>query len=359
MKADTGELRAAAAMIGVPLIYMMAVLGTGLIPSAQFLQLLGVYAKSLGALTLIAGAAALFVECGRRARRDGALPSPFGVIGEFAAFRWRRDLFLSLAAPPIVCMAMLATFNAFKQLVLPHAGFRLDPLFAAWDRALFLGTDPWVVTHAVLGSTAATQVVDSFYHGWFVPMTLGLIVCAYLRDSHLRTQYVLSYALSWIVIGSVLAWFLPAAGPCFYEDFAGGAPTFTALMETLRGHDAALVAGGEAGLAALKNQQALIAHFGSNGLVLGGGISAMPSMHNALAVLFALGGMRIHRTLGFAMWAYAVLIWIGSIHLGWHYAIDGLAAAALTALIWIACGRAAQLLLHVPAVRRRSPVLAE
>ena len=188
-------------------------------------------------------------------------------------------------------------------------------------------------------------------------MTLGVIVCAYLRDSHLRTQYVLSYAVSWILIGSVLAWLLPAAGPCFYDDFAGGAPTFTALMDTLAGYDRTLVTEGGAGLAALKNQQALLNHFGGSGpLVLGGGISAMPSMHNALAVLFALGGMRINRVLGWVMWIYAALIWIGSIHLGWHYAIDGIAAVVLVMLIWYACGRAAAAMLA--ARQHREPVLA-
>jgi len=357
MKADSGELRAAGAMLGVAGLYMAVVLGTGLVPTGQFVQLFSVYAQSLGALTLAAGGVALFVECGRRARREGAAPSPFGVIRAFVALRWQRDRFLSLAVPPLVCATMLATFNAFKQAILPRAGFHLDALFAAWDKALFLGVDPWVVTHKVLSGPVATLAVDSFYHGWFVPMTLGVIVCAYLRDSHLRTQYVLSYAVSWILIGSVLAWLLPAAGPCFYDDFAGGAPTFTALMDTLAGYDRTLVAEGGAGLAALKNQQALLNHFGGSGpLVLGGGISAMPSMHNALAVLFALGGMRINRVLGWVMWIYATLIWIGSIHLGWHYAIDGIAAVVLVVLIWYACGRAAAAMLAAP--QHREPVLA-
>ena len=65
----------------------------------------------------------------------------------------------------------------------------------------------------------------------------------------------------------------------------------------------------------------------------------MPSVHNGLAVLFAIAGWRINKWFGGFLAGYAVLIWIGSIHLGWHYAIDGLLAAALTLGIWTIAGR--------------------
>jgi hypothetical protein len=35
------------------------------------------------------------------------------------------------------------------------------------------------------------------------------------------------------------------------------------------------------------------------------------------------------------------VIWIGSFHLGWHYALDGLVSVALTFAIWALCGRIA------------------
>src|SRR3546814_14370489 len=51
------------------------------------------------------------------------------------------------------------------------------------------------------------------------------------------------------------------------------------------------------------------------------------------AVLYALAFSRIGlpRAIG---WGFAALIYVGSIHLGWHYAVDGLAAAAATLAIW-------------------------
>ena len=50
---------------------------------------------------------------------------------------------------------------------------------------------------------------------------------------------------------------------------------------------------------------------------------------------------------------YAALIWLGSIHLGWHYAIDGLASFGLALLIWPAMGRVADWL-DRPAARPRA-----
>ena len=69
-----------------------------------------------------------------------------------------------------------------------------------------------------------------------------------------------------------------------------------------------------------------------------GGISAMPSMHNAQATLFAAAGYRVSRRLGHVMLAYAAIIFVGSIHLGWHYAIDGIAGALLALFIWWIAG---------------------
>jgi hypothetical protein len=57
--------------------------------------------------------------------------------------------------------------------------------------------------------------------------------------------------------------------------------------------------------------------------------------------LFALAAFRLNRAAGWVLAAYAVLIWIGSVHLGWHYAVDGLAAAALTIGLWRVAGRIA------------------
>jgi hypothetical protein len=49
----------------------------------------------------------------------------------------------------------------------------------------------------------------------------------------------------------------------------------------------------------------------------------------------------VSRPLGAVFAFYAALIWIGSVHLGWHYGLDGLVAAGVTYGIWVVCGRIA------------------
>ena len=335
---DVREVKAAAAGAATVAVYMALVLGSGLVNPAQFGSLLWFYVKASFSVWLVFGIGWLLLELYRNRPVDGAGPNPFAVLHMAIHECWERDRFVSMLWPPVLFAALMASFNAFKQMILPGAAFTLDPAFAYADRLLFLGVDPWRITHALIGPTG-TLVIDRAYHGWFLPMSIGVILCAFLPAStyRLRTQYLLSYCAVWIGIGSILAYLLPAAGPCFYEHFVGPGGGFEPLIQNL--HSAQAVTGSH--LTAISNQEGLLRLFGGDALAVGGGISAMPSVHNGLAVLFALAGFQINRKLGWAFTAYAVLIWVGSIHLGWHYAIDGIAAAGLTVLIWRAMGRVA------------------
>ena len=74
-------------------------------------------------------------------------------------------------------------------------------------------------------------------------------------------------------------------------------------------------------------------------IAAGSGSSAIPDMQVAMATLFALRGWRSGRRPGVALTVFAAVIFAGSVHLGWHYAVDGYRSAALMAALWHAVGR--------------------
>ncbi|MFL6829812.1 MAG: phosphatase PAP2 family protein [Sphingomicrobium sp.] len=353
---ETRELRATLVGAAAVAAYLLAVLASDQVHAGQFALLFLAYVGGSFALWLVVGIAFMFVQLFRHARRSGSEPFLAALVKGAVAARWERDRGASLIWPPLLFATLMASFNAFKQMILPLAGYGDDPLLAKADRLLFFGHDGWRVTHALFGSPQATAAIDQLYHGWFAPMAIGVIVCAWLPAStyRLRTQYLLTYIAVWIGIGSVLAFLLPSAGPCFYTRLVGPAPEFDGLMRRL----AEIQAENGAPLVALRNQAMLMGAHGSDMLVMGGGISAMPSVHNGLAVLFALAGWQVSRPLGALFGAYAAVIWIGSIHLGWHYGLDGVVAAALTYGIWVVMGRVADRLERPLTASGAKPALA-
>jgi hypothetical protein len=353
---DARELRATALSAAVMLAYTALVLASGRVDPGQLSELFILYAGGSFFLWLVVGVAWILIQLCIAARRSGDGPVLASAAMSGMRARWERDRGLSLVWPPLLFAWLMASFNAFKQMVLPLAGYRMDPLLAQADRLLFFGNDPWRVTHALLGSPDATLLIDRFYHGWFAPMAVGIILCAWLSKStyRLRTQYLLSYMGVWIGIGSLLAFLLPSAGPCFYSRLVGPSPSFDALLRSL----AQVQSASGSPVMSLKIQDWLMHAHDSHRLVVGAGISAMPSVHNGLAMLFALAAFRFNRGAGWLFAGYAVLIWVGSIHLGWHYAVDGIAGDALTWGIWRISGRFAERLDRPLLARSAQPALA-
>ena len=54
--------------------------------------------------------------------------------------------------------------------------------------------------------------------------------------------------------------------------------------------------------------------------------------------VFALLGWRTSRWLGWVLTGFAGVVLVGSVHLGWHYAVDGYVSIAGTLAIWVGVG---------------------
>lgn len=228
---------------------------------------------------------------------------------------------------------VMSTFTYFKLLIPYFRPFDLDPLFAQWDRALHFGYDPWELLQPILGYPIASAAINFVYHLWMFVMFGVLLWQGFaLSRPRLRIRYLVTFVLMWVLLGNVAATLLSSAGPVYYGRVTGLADPFAPLMAYL--HDASRVVW----LPALDVQEMLWDAYVRVGLDMGGGISAMPSLHVATSFSFALLGFAINRWLGAVFSVFTALILIGSVHLGWHYAIDGYAAIAGAWGIWWAVG---------------------
>jgi hypothetical protein len=230
--------------------------------------------------------------------------------------------------------AMMLVFSPFKEMIGHITQFPLDRPIATFEHML-LGRDAWEYTHYLFGGAWPTFFLQMSYTAWFILMWLSVIFCIAKTDKlALRSHFMLAFLLTWILVGSLAANFLGSAGPCFYDQIFGG-NRFAALNERLREIDASLkTVAPNLGIASLQMQDWLWKAYSQKDNLFGGGISAMPSVHVAVATIMAQGGYGIGKSTGRAMTGYAVLVWIASVHLGWHYALDGVVGALMAIAIW-------------------------
>lgn len=255
----------------------------------------------------------------------------------FTEFLGRDRILLALpilAAWPVMAMS----FSQAKALIPVMVPFYLDPFLHAADRLIHFGQDPWVLLQPLLGHPVITYAIDRLYALWFFVVYLALLLqMASTGNRRLRMQFLLSSILAWILLGSVAATLLSSAGPCYYGRLFGApdpfAPLMTYLRETVQGTSLlGLAAPPE--LIALRVQDLLWGYHQQNDTGIGSGISAAPSLHVASTWLIARMLQTYGRWPAIAGWSFFAVILIGSVHLGWHYALDGYISIVSAWALW-------------------------
>lgn len=227
----------------------------------------------------------------------------------------------------------LSLYTSIKSTIGALYPFTLDLALHKLDILIHFDFPPWQLTHALFSSPYATALINVLYNLWFF-IVWGTLLIFMLQQKEAREKYILSFVSCWILIGGGLALLLASSGPCYIHLVENNAAFYNELFQRLQDQSNFLNSKGWPELWALETQDKLWQAHLNNKLGLGSGISAMPSMHVSMSVLMALGVYSQNRTLGLLYWFYALVILIGSIHLGWHYAIDGYVSIVATILVW-------------------------
>lgn len=254
--------------------------------------------------------------------------SPIGFLKERYSSPALRNKIVS--GLPLLAVAILALpfFSKMKSAIPLFNDYTWDATFIEWDRALFFGNNPWEVMQPVIGFPVVTAFLALLYHLWFLLLYPGVMFFVFAKmDSSLRRQFFLTYALSWALVGGLMATMLASVGPCFLGPILGDWH-YGDQMDYL------YAANNEVPIMVLNVQEMLLEWYAEAENGLGSGITAMPSMHCAIAFLYWLAVRRIHKGWGVFFGVFFLVIWISSVHLAYHYSVDGLISLIAVAAIW-------------------------
>jgi hypothetical protein len=229
---------------------------------------------------------------------------------------WRR--WVELVRVLFALKICLMLYSHLKQAIPIIRG--VDTLYdgALWniDRALHFGGSPAHACAEVFQAPWLSRPIDALYVLWYTVKVPFLVYFVFLADRVRSWRFLSAYFCLWIV-GVFLAILWPSVGPIYDTP---------ALFE---GIDAPFAQQLQTGL--WERYQAFIADPGHFGLY--DGVAAFPSLHVGFAALFTASVRRI-RVLFWPMVVFTALILLGSVALGWHYAVDGYASIVIAVVLW-------------------------
>jgi PAP2 superfamily len=268
-----------------------------------------------------------FYHIARYVKPERPIPALLKDMKQYLVNRKRVANGLPIVLIMMVCMYVFSNIKSSIPMLNPYSW---DVYFADLDKAMHFGRHPWEWLQPLLGYAPITYFLNLNYNLWFLVTWMVWVYFAFLdKPSELRTRFFLSFFALWIVVGSLLAVGLSSVGPCFYSRIGLAPDPFAGLMTYLHSANEVFP------IWALALQDELWQGYIDKSLIVKG-ISAMPSMHNGSALLYVLAGYQVSRFAGRLLAVHCLLVFIGSIHLGWHYAVDSYLAWAITLVIWFA-----------------------
>jgi hypothetical protein len=253
-------------------------------------------------------------------------PDPWGQLRS----RWlRRSLLIRLALPAVAAPLFMTGFVTLKAAATMAIPYNWDVFLTDVDYMIF-GVDPWVPLHQVLNRGYIPDFLQFAYLGWQILLPATLASAAiWMKPRNLAVFYSAMF-MTWIVAGVVLAALMHSAGPIFayiFDDELGRRfePLSGSLMQVFNFSDSRI----------MRVHTALAMSVGDPVVSRAGGISAMPSVHVAVTIIYVCAAWS-RRNWRLAALLVAGIIWVGSVYFGYHYATDGPLAALIAVGCWFA-----------------------
>jgi hypothetical protein len=226
--------------------------------------------------------------------------------------------------PTVVLPLFLIGYTASKCAIQFLVGYTWDGFFANADKFIF-GDDVWRLTRAVLGSSHSRIWEWLYTVGWVAVFFIAANGAALMSSRRFVGVYFTAMLGTWVIGGCMFAYAFSAAGPVFAGLF--NPELAERYMPMHRVLNASL---GNGPIAYTQHYLAQIV--GLPVALKGAGISAMPSMHVASASIVVLAGRRTRWLIPAIL--FWLIIFVASGYFGYHYWVDGLAAAILALAVW-------------------------
>ena len=254
-----------------------------------------------------------------------ALVAAFLATRRFGSTKLAKDTAWAFAA----CLIFSSAFPFVKTSMPYLVPFYADETFAAWDKALHGGIDPWVWTHQFAHLISAKAVATLYFIVWgFLAVFFPVALAVSDGDRARKGRFLILYVFVWIGLGNVVALISSSVGPVYYDRLLG-TDRFASLITALHTSEIATT---QIGIV----QDGLWRVYSEFSQAAGSGISAFPSVHVGISTLVMLYLFERSKWLAPLGITFLAAIQFCSVYIGWHYAIDGYFSLLAVLGVWYA-----------------------
>jgi hypothetical protein len=244
------------------------------------------------------------------------------VFRERLRTHWTRDRIILVVSGILSFYVTYVSYRNLKSQLpfIEGTHHKFDRELFSMDKALFLGHEPAIVLHNLLGDGISAEFLSSVYL-WFLPLVpLALAVwLVWSRNLGFGYWFATSQCIAW-TLGTVSYYALPTIGPGFYHPW---------LYQTIDNTNAGRLMNSLAdGRVWAINTSAPTLQPLTNTL---SGVAGFASLHIAITLLVALmiQYTTTLRWLKIVFWANASITVVATLYFGWHYVADDIAGVAI------------------------------